>query len=568
MIYENRLRDPIVLILVLILVLAFSLRIFGIWFGLPFVLHDDEPNEVLRALQLGSGSYNFDRIEKGGYFYLLFIEFGGLFVVLKMIGIVQSTTDFAKYFITDPTAFYLIGRGTTAVIGTITVLLVYKIGRLAYSPIAGLMAAGLLAVNVLHAQHSHYIAVDVPMVCLGTASLYYAIRMLHEKHSRNYYLAAMFAALAVSTKLPAALLVIPLTVAHFCYVTNLPYETRRYLLDQRLWLAAIIFIGTYVIATPGIVVHFSRVFFDALDVFGLLSGNGGDVTDIANPRAAAVENINLFYFYATTILNSMTSSVFLICISGFIWGIWKRRQSDLVLISFALAIYVFASISASIDLIYPRYVLPAIPVLTILGGRMLFDIGKLLFESKKVLVITAVAIAAGIMPAFQIAAADLHMIKPDTRLIARAWINQNVPPGSMVFIEGATVRPYESTVPLQNSRDNLLRGVDYFRDKAPGKAKYFELELQVMRGNTYDLLTVTPDDLQSLQYYKDIGVQYFILRPDSYGPTTKRFAWPKLVSEVQFDPEITLLKRFAPDSRAIRGPSIELYQAETKANPD
>ena len=59
-------------ILVAIMLLAFGLRIWGIWFGLPYIFHNDEGNEVLRALQLGSGQFNFQRIDKGLYFYFLF----------------------------------------------------------------------------------------------------------------------------------------------------------------------------------------------------------------------------------------------------------------------------------------------------------------------------------------------------------------------------------------------------------------------------------------------------------------------------------------------------------------
>ena len=68
--------------LVLVIVLgAFGLRIWGIQFGLPYLFHNDEGFEVIRALQLGSGEFDFDRVSKGGYFYLLFIEFGFLFVL-------------------------------------------------------------------------------------------------------------------------------------------------------------------------------------------------------------------------------------------------------------------------------------------------------------------------------------------------------------------------------------------------------------------------------------------------------------------------------------------------------
>ncbi len=59
-------------VLIAILLAAFVLRVWGASFGLPFVYHPDEGFEVNRALQLGTGEFdfNFFRMVKGGYFYL------------------------------------------------------------------------------------------------------------------------------------------------------------------------------------------------------------------------------------------------------------------------------------------------------------------------------------------------------------------------------------------------------------------------------------------------------------------------------------------------------------------
>ena len=119
-------NDSVSMVIVGVLAVSLVLRLWGIDFGLPFLFHNDEGNEVLRALQLGSGSYDFERISKGGYFYILFIEFGFLFVFLNVLGVVNSASEFGAYFIQDPTIFYLTGRATTAVIGTVTIYIVYR----------------------------------------------------------------------------------------------------------------------------------------------------------------------------------------------------------------------------------------------------------------------------------------------------------------------------------------------------------------------------------------------------------------------------------------------------------
>ena len=156
-------RNTLYILLALILATAFGLRIWGIWFGLPFSYRADEYHEVFRALELGSGGFNLERTGKGGYFYVLFVEYGFLFVVLKLAGIVDSAQDFARYFARDMSLFYLLGRATTAVIGTLAVFLAYRLGTRAYSQAAGALAALFLAVDFLSVEHSHFVTVDMPM---------------------------------------------------------------------------------------------------------------------------------------------------------------------------------------------------------------------------------------------------------------------------------------------------------------------------------------------------------------------------------------------------------------------
>ncbi|MBK9665221.1 MAG: glycosyltransferase family 39 protein [Gammaproteobacteria bacterium] len=203
-------------VLIAILLAAFVLRVWGASFGLPFVYHPDEGFEVNRALQLGTGEFdfNFFRMVKGGYFYLLFVEFGFLFVIMKVFGFVSSTTDFAMWYIRDPSIFYLVGRVTTGLIGTIAVYLLYRIGTRIHSSRVGLIAAALMASNVLQVVHSHYITVDIPLTCLCLAGLLFIVRIDQTGSRADYIGACLFAALATITKLPGVLLIIPLFAVH------------------------------------------------------------------------------------------------------------------------------------------------------------------------------------------------------------------------------------------------------------------------------------------------------------------------------------------------------------------
>ncbi len=72
--------------LFLVLGLACLLRLWGTWYGLPYSYYDDEYHEVMRALELGMGGFNFERTGKGGFYFLLFLEYGLYYVSLKAPG--------------------------------------------------------------------------------------------------------------------------------------------------------------------------------------------------------------------------------------------------------------------------------------------------------------------------------------------------------------------------------------------------------------------------------------------------------------------------------------------------
>ena len=160
----------------IVLLVAFLVRLWGAYFGLPHVYHPDEGFEVYRALRLGMGGFDFERVAKGGYYFLLFAEYGVYFVLLFVTGANSSVQGFAEHFVADPGAFWRIGRTTTVFLGTFTVGLVWWQGRRMGSSRAGLLAALFLALSFRHVVDSHYVTVDVPM----TLFAFWAIAMIVE----------------------------------------------------------------------------------------------------------------------------------------------------------------------------------------------------------------------------------------------------------------------------------------------------------------------------------------------------------------------------------------------------
>src|SRR5690606_2512752 len=91
-------------------------------------------------------------------------EYGVLYAVWWLTGVVQEPRDFAIRFLQDPTAFYLAGRYTIALMGALACVAVWGVARRIYNPRVALGAALIGATAFDHGANSHLINVHVPTV--------------------------------------------------------------------------------------------------------------------------------------------------------------------------------------------------------------------------------------------------------------------------------------------------------------------------------------------------------------------------------------------------------------------
>ena len=157
---------PSAFTLAVILAVAALLRFVGIGAGIPFNIGVDEPEIMSRVVQMmRTGDFNphfFDYPTL--YFYLQL----GVAVLRFMVG--ASLGRWTSLDQVDAADFYLPGRAVTALLGTATVLLVYRIG-LRWGARHAALAAGLMAVMPLHVRESHYVLTDVPVTFFVTLTL-------------------------------------------------------------------------------------------------------------------------------------------------------------------------------------------------------------------------------------------------------------------------------------------------------------------------------------------------------------------------------------------------------------
>ena len=546
-----------------VLGLALAIRLWGIGYGLPFIYWTDEYHEVMRALELGSGNFNFARTGKGGFYLLLFVEYGFYYVLLKLSGAISTAQDFAEQFVRDPSVFYLMGRVTAALFGCATVAVAYFLARHAYKASTGVLAALFLAFNFVHVDLSHRVGVDVPMTLFAALALYFGIRVASKGQRRDYLLAGLCAALATTTKLPGILVLLPLLIAHTYHIFGSPGAPHRWLTSRALWLAVAVFFVVLGITNPGILLHF--------DVLSLFTAPSQEMLDEGSIDAAAgissASRPNLFFFYLSVLQTSMGWPLFALSVVSVGFAIWKHRPSDVILLSYALLNYLAISSTSSEFLYYPRYALPIIVVLAVLAGRALAEL-ILVTPRWRTAILAGSTCILVVVPFTESVKYSFSLTQTDTRTLAKEWFDAHVPARSRVFIEGTKISASRLTVQLADSRESIERRIAYWKVKEPRQAKFLEIKRAVYEGGGYDLELVKVAAVAPLDEYAARGVEYFVIRPDSFMGSRKAASGSsRLVSALRSDARVQLLRRFEPRSGLQPGPPIEIYQLQPNAAP-
>ena len=132
----------------------------------------------------------------GLYFYVQL----GVAVLRFLVG--ATTGEWTALDQVDDGNFYLWGRAVTAILGTLTVVLVYRIG-MRWGARHAALAAGLMAVMPLHVRESHYVLTDVPVTFFVTLTLLLTLGAHERERAPSFAWAGAAAGLAAATKYPA-----------------------------------------------------------------------------------------------------------------------------------------------------------------------------------------------------------------------------------------------------------------------------------------------------------------------------------------------------------------------------
>lgn len=408
--------------LILIVAVGGLLRLFPIWFGLPYLLaRPDEEVATRIAVQIASGDLNPRFFNWPSFTFYVFAALYGFARALKSLASVGSSLTPAEQII--------IARVFIACAGTATLVLVFRIGRRIQDDSIGLIAASLLAVAILHVRESHFAMTDVLMTLLVSASLAMLLRGIDEpcpRKSVGVFAAAGFAGgLAASTKYSAAAVLAALCAAQLLVLSQ-PWRT---VASLRVWRPSFAYVACFacgfVAATPFAVLDFAT--FKAGIVFNyrhLSTGHGVQLGRgfIYHPTHSLPYGLGITAFAAGLV--------------GLVLLALRYRKHAFVLLSFFFALYLSLGNGQTV---FFRYVLPLVPLMC-LAAAIAIDQAATWLSTRTSLsraaalaALLLVTVVPGLINSIWF---DLLLARTDSRVIAGRWLEERLQPADTLYDGG------------------------------------------------------------------------------------------------------------------------------------
>lgn len=434
------------------------LRLIGLQYGLPAVYNPDEVAIMTRALSFGRGTLNpHNFLYPTFYFYVLFAWVGAYLGLLWATGRVASLAALQRLMFTDPASIYTAGRALGAVLGSVTIAFVYRLGALVADGRTALAAAIFIAVAPLHVRDSHYVKHDVPAT-LAIVIAYLAIVRVWPSpregpsQTRAVVIAGAACGAAFSTHYYCIFLAVPLALA---------IVAGAWRQGAAVWLR--------LLAAAALT---SAVVFFALSPF-LLVEPATALRDIVANRQIVVDRAVAEGAFAPArrYLEMLSSDaagwpIALLAAIGVVWMAMRTPSRALLLLAFPVPFLIFIANTAPAS----RYLNPVLPFLALFAA---WGLTRLVERMGNSTVVYWILIAGAATPAVRASlATDFFIRRDDTRTLAQRYVESHLPAGATILTQ-----PYSSA--LTPSRDGLIEALTRNLGSAGRASVKFQLQLSL-----------------------------------------------------------------------------------------
>src|SRR3989344_1127415 len=461
-------------ILILIFILAATLRLYNINWDQGFHLHPDERAIVIFTLPIALPSNLAEFFHTTSPLNPHFFAYGNFpLYFLKIAGSAAGTLN--PYF-SGYNGINILGRFLSVIFELLTIFLLYKLAKKLFTENVALLSSFFYAVSVLAVQSAHFYIVDIPLTFFIIALLYVLIAFYEKPDFKKGVLIGIIFGLSLATKTSASVLLLSigasLTIDFILIFLKSPHRPHvwlphlpRTVKNLILYTLAIIpsTIITFIIFEPYALIdkqNFIRQTFEQYQmthnafVFPYTLQYVGKTPFIYEVK-------NIFFWGQGPILSilSLAGAFYFTYIALKKEKKQKWAQEAIIAIFFWVYFFVVGKFAIG----FMRYLLPVYPLLCLFAGLLSYKIINALIKFKLNRNIIFYLLFTILFLIWPLSFLKIYSL-PNTRVLASNWINNNIPYGANIAIEH-----WDDSLPLFGQEKYHILTLELYNPDTPVK---------------------------------------------------------------------------------------------------
>ena len=356
-----------------------------------------------------------------------------------------------------------VGRSMMALADVGTVFMVFLLGKRVYDRRVGLLAAALVALAVIHIQHSHFYRPEPLLIFFLMVSFWFMLQVMERLKPRDSVLLGVFVGLAFAMKVSVLPLLLPLALAYGSHLFSLPEgkwtasSGHVALVARHALLAGVVALAVFFVTTP-------YAFLDIAEFVGQNVGQA-DMAKVAGTVPFTVQYVGspaFLYELKQTSVWALGLPLGIVAWAGLLFTLvltvarvarkGPTPRGELLLLAWVVPTFVLLG---SFEVKFLRYIFPIIPFLILMGSGMLFwfldrarsmsrsalTIGGATLRLRGIAVMYAPHAVIGAIVVVVVATAlyalafERIYTRPHPAIQASRWINDNVPRNSTIITD-------------------------------------------------------------------------------------------------------------------------------------
>ena len=436
---KSRINPSVSAVLLLIIVAGAFLRFWAIGWSLPDQRHPFatyHPDELVDFSALQQSDIAHGKLDIGFYnygtlcFYIADLAqtighgYGAIpnTPAAKLNG--ASPLEAAQAQLEEVRGGYLAARITTALMGTLTIPVIFFLGRRLYGNRSGLAAAGLYAILPLAVVHAHFFTVDVGATLFVALALLWAAKLLEKQDAKTAIAAGLFCGLAAAAKYSTALVF----AAPLLSLLVLRDKQKRFPLQAVALSIAGILVG-FLIACPGPLLNWNN-FWNGLPNY---PESGVRYELLVHPRLGhGLLFVNTgpgwVYHLLVSLRYGLGIPALLLVLAGIFGMAALRTRQDRLILLYLLVAYGITGLSS---VRFARYMIPLYPAMCLGVGRLLCADFAARFKTAKAAVPALLGVCALLTAGYTFSLVHV-MALPDARDVAADTLEKEAAQGASV----------------------------------------------------------------------------------------------------------------------------------------